>query len=256
MMWRTDNHVQSPFIHPTAQDKCRELFSKTMFAAEREQEILNKTLARDSLIEFGKNFVSDGLDLHHIAPVPGKLKNVTLDILFQKISELTFLLPQTGRITYQLISPELKSKVDEITNTLLSHPDFAKEYSKYISSVEAISKTYSASQAKNNRTVDNAKFDIKKRLGNIILAGAKELRKELSTIEREERNKLFKGNEKNQLVTASCFSIFRASFSALFKEKASFEDSQAFKATSKEALKIAAKKKGIPTKKEDKENYT
>lgn len=241
MFWRTDNAIQNPYIHESKQHKCREIFSKTMFEAERQQEVINKTLARDSIIDLGKNLMQD------ITPeirIPGKLNNGMLIDLSNQMQELIANLPTKGRINYQLVSAELKTKVDELSSTLLSHPEIKREYRKYLDSVASISDTYSASSVKKEYTINNAKFDIKKRLGNIILSTAKELRKGLLEIDKQNHDQEFKELLKEQQLASGCYKVFRSAFSSILRQNNMQQDTSEFRSKSKDAMKDLARKQG------------
>lgn len=243
MFWRTDDAVRSNFIHESEQNQLRETLSGIMFEAERQQEVINRTLARDNLIEFGKSFIND-LKIEN--DMPGKIKNEMLYQLADHMQDLIHSLPQKGRINYQLVPPSVKAKVDVMTDLLLSHPDISKEYTKYLNSVDNISKTYSASTKHENYNLENAKFDIKKRLGNIILSHAKGVRNELHEIEKQENSNKqdYKEIPKEQLLISSCYQIFRSSFSAIFKRNSMQQDTTEFRSKSKEAMKDQARKQG------------
>lgn len=246
MFWRTDNAVRSPFIHISKQNKCREIFSAKMFEAERLIEVKNKTLARDNIIEFGKDFMTE---LKPEVRLPGHLKDETLATLADKVHSLISELPKKGRINYQLVPGDVKTKVDEITSILLSQNDIKNEYNKYIESVNAISKTYSASEKKSEYTQSNSEFDIKKRIGNIVLATAKELRKEFYE---QELNEL----QKEQQLVSGCYKIFRSTFSSLLRENNLQQDTSEFRTNSKAALKDLARKKGKNLHKENSKEST
>lgn len=241
MMWRTDDAIRSPFIHPSTQDKCREIFSKTMFEVERQQEVINKTLARDNMIEFGKKYMSE---ITYEYALPGKIKNELLSDLSNHINDLIYVLPTRGRINYQLIPEPLKNKVDEITSILLSHPELKREYNSYLNSVDSISKTYSASKKKAEHTLENAKFDIHKRLGNLILAAAKEIRTELQQIEKENRDEKFKELQKEQQLVSGCYKVFRSAFSSILRQNNMQQNTSEFRSKSKSAMKDLARKQG------------
>lgn len=248
MFWRTDNAVRSPFIHISKQNKCREIFSKRLFEAERLIKVSNKNLARDNIIEFGKDFMTE---LKPEIRLPGHLKEETLSDLALKMQSLIPALPKKGRINYQLVPPDVKVKVDEFSSVLLSHPDIKQEYSKYIESVNAISQTYSATKRESEQALANSQFDIKKRIGNIILSAAKELRQEFYEIEKLNREQEYKELQKEQQLVSGCYKIFRSTFSSFLRENNRQQDTHEFRSHSKAALKDLARKKGKSIHKEN-----
>ena len=136
-----------------------------------------------------------------------------------------------------------------MTDLLLTHPDIKNEYTKYLKSVDAISKTYSASEKKAAYNLEDAKFDMKKRLGNIILSYAKNIRKELYEIEKpaNSNRQEHKEIQKEQLLISGCYQIFRSAFSSIFKANAVQQDTNEFRSKSKEAMKDLARKHGRTT---------
>lgn len=241
MFWCTDNAIRSPYIHISKQHKCREIFSKTMFEAERLQEVMNKTLTRDCIIEFGKDFMKE---LIPEIRLPGHLKEEALSDLTLKMQNLINDLPRKGRINYQLVSADIKTQVDKITSSLLSHPDIKQEYNKYLDSVENISKAYSASKKKAKYTLADNQYDLKKRMGNIVLATAKELRLEFNEIEKQHREDEFKNLQKEQQLVSGCYRVFRSTFSALLQQNNMHQDIGEFRSHSKAAMKDLARKQG------------
>lgn len=253
MFWRTDDAIRSNYIHVATQNKCREAFSGIVFKEELFKEIVNKRTAKDYLIEFGKSFVSD-LKIEN--DMPGKIKNDMLYQLADKMQDLIRSLPQKGRINYQFVPPSVKAKVDDMTDLLLSHPDIKNEYTKYLNSVDAISKTYSASKKKAAYNLEDAKFDIKKRLGNIILSHAKNVRNELHEVDKpanSNRSQEYKEIQKEQLLISGCYQIFRSAFSSIFKANAVQQDTNEFRSKSKEAMRDLARKHGRNSQKESPE---
>lgn len=268
MFWRSDDKVHSSFIHPSVQDKCRELLSKEMFKEEREIEILNKTMARDFLIELGKDITDELTDELKDFYVPGekkiilpdKLKNKELDELSKDLLYIMDMLPKKGRINYKLVSPEIKEYVDQVTEKLFKRVDFKKEINKYMESVENISKTYSVVGKKAEWNKENAYNDIKNRIGNIILTSSKDLRKDISTLnynmDKQERAEEYKKQHQEELITGTAYTCFRNAFDSIVnsnKYSSSWNVDKKFRNRSKQATKEEAKKQRIQGGKYDKE---
>lgn len=186
MFWRTDEKVQNPFIHPTRQSKCREIFSAKMFELEREQLILNKTFYRDLIVDFGKSAVKSGMDFlyndsNQIKSIPDRLTEDNQIRLANHLLHISNILPQTGRINYQFMSPEIKMEIDKVVNDILKIPSIQKEFLNFGEIVDKISDSYSVVDEETGKKKtwnrDNAEYDLKKRLANILLKSAKEVKK-------------------------------------------------------------------------------
>ena len=174
MFWDSAGKVQSPYIHSSKQNKCRELLSKEMFKAEYEQAIIDKTLARDNLISDTKNLLEQKI----YSPIVGRISNQTMTEYGEKLYTLTNELPSTGRLLYKLLPPDQKKSVDLFVDDILHTKELAKEYSKYKACVNKISGTYSASNAHAATNWKIADADIRKRLANAVLKECAKIRKE------------------------------------------------------------------------------
>ena len=247
MFWDTSERIHSSYIHTSVQNRCRELLSKEMFRAERELEIRNKTLSRDFLLEFGKKeFASlkEVLTDEYQMNLPGKIGQKLSSEIEMKFSHLVEHLPASGRISYKLISPELKKEVDDITSLILSHPDARKAVNDYYNSTKNIAATLSRGKEQTSWSQNKAKLDLEKRIGNIILAAAKETKKEFSRIDYENRQNEFKEMQKNALIKNACQSTFMRAFFSLLRanhRQSSWNIDKKFRAHSKENMIAHAK---------------
>ena len=160
MFWRNDHKTQSCFIHPSRQNKCRELLSARMFEDERQQQILNKTASRDSILKLEKE-------------VLGKVRAGDLKNVSEMLLDLCHDLPQTGRLNYKFLPPELKHKVDHISDILFQNTAIQKKATEYSLAVKRLSETYSPSESHHKVNVERAQTDLYTRSGNIILKEAK-----------------------------------------------------------------------------------
>lgn len=182
MFWRTDDTVSSSYIHTSTQDACREILSKEMFKAEREQEVIAKTLHRDYLLDTGKDFIEKETDVIvkkvTDSSIMGHIRNETLEEFGGKLLLLSSQLPDTGRLNYKLLTPDLKLKVDELVDDMLQEKELKKEYQKYMQSADNISRTYSVSEKHFQVNHQIADEDIRKRLANSVLKSCKTLARE------------------------------------------------------------------------------
>lgn len=184
MFWRNDDRILNSFIHPVKQQRCREVLSAKMFESERQQEIINKTMFRDLIIEIGKDLFSEKKEeiLSMIVPgmhmrcIPGKISEKSLDKMSEYLLDIVQTLPKTGRISYKLLPPATKEKLDKIVGVLVKSPELCSAYESYINSIKNISKTYSVTGDKSERNIEKARKDIYTRLANIILKNAAQIR--------------------------------------------------------------------------------
>lgn len=194
MFWDNELKPRSPYIHVSKQNRCREIISGEIFRAERERTAAEKTIKRDLILEYGQkllnideNAISDIYldDVQTTNKTPDYIYNASITKnIAPKLKQLAEELPSKGRITYKLISPDIKSTIDDIvTSVLTSSIDIQQEYQSYLLLAEQIAntyspsaKTYSHSDYKIIESINNADKDLRKRMGNIILKEAKRLR--------------------------------------------------------------------------------
>lgn len=218
MFWRSDNKIQNPFIHVSLQNKCREILSKTMFEGERTQEIINKNLYRDLLIDFGKEIFSEskanvfdklGIPGTINSKIMGRIKKTELQEFSMKLLNLAEELPREGRLVYKLLSPELKAHVQFLVEDLQKIPEFKKECDNYLNTIDKISKTYSVVKEKKERNKNKAIEDLNIRLANVIIKAAKEIRFKCETM------KYAKLQEKKDFARSCSYSAINAAFNVL-----------------------------------------
>lgn len=268
MFWSKEPKTASPFIHVSRQNKCREILSKEMFRAEREQEVISKTASRDLMLDIGKNLtktefsgLKDALvPGTGIYQIPGRIKYNVLSELQTKLLALINELPSSGRINYALVDSTIKGHIDEISNLLLSHPDMQKERRSYLQAVENITRTYSASASKLAYSKQSAERDLYKRLGNIILASAKALRKELNADAYAEKQEEYQKQQEEYLKKCACYTMFRSAFNILCSQSCQKQQSYQLQlqaqSTSKENRVTQAKKHGISVKNEHQQDQS
>lgn len=173
MFWSEGACVTDPYIHTSKQNQCRELLSKEMFKAEREQELLNKTMQRDLILDLGKDILNDNMDkitkVKNASQIMGRIDNATLGKYGQALIRLSAKLPEHGRLSYQYLPPETKQAVDCFISDILKQHELSTQYNAFLKTIDNISATYSASpkHAETNRQI--ADEDLRKRLANATL---------------------------------------------------------------------------------------
>lgn len=268
MFWNKESKTCSPFIHVSKQNKCREILSGEVFRAEREQEVISKTASRDLMLDIGKHLTKTEFSGFKdalvpgtgIYQIPGRLKYNALSELQTKLLSLINELPPTGRINYAFVDSTIKGHIDEISNLLLSHPDMQKEWQSYLQAVENITKTYSAGASKLTNSKQSAERDLYKRLGNMILASAKALRKELNADAYAEKQEEYQKQQEEYLKKCACYTMFRSAFNILCSQSRQKQQSYQLQlqaqSTSKENRVAQAKKHGISVKNEHQQDQS
>lgn len=97
MFWSSERRVNSPFIHPSKQNTCREILSGKMFEEEHSNEVINKEIAKKYIKEFGKELMKDEISkissitpgIIHNTTIPHKISNYHLSKTTEEIIKLT-----------------------------------------------------------------------------------------------------------------------------------------------------------------------
>lgn len=249
MFWRKDNKPVRAYIPEARFHQIRGMLSREIFQEEHEKHALEKTMYRDLLRDLGKETL-EKMNLKKIEKelkrlerptsedIPPHLSKKAQKNLARKMAELIQSLPAKGRITYKLVTPEVKAKVDEITKILLEHPELKKAYHGYISAAEQMTATYSPTRERRQWSMENAEKDLMKRMGNIILRNAKDIRYQFKQAERA-------GYDKNrETYLQSADSVYRGCFQMLQGLQSAAQDapSEHYANQGKQARKEAALK--------------
>lgn len=164
MLWSSGKEIINPYIHTAVQNSIREVLSKKMFEEERNQEVMLKTLARDTIVELSKDVTEKAI--HYSMKIPDD----QIEKLSNMIKNLLYKLPKSGRTAYQLLQPEVKKEVDVVVKYIKNEiPVIKEEYDKYVKAVENINKTYSVVGDKALRNIKDAEKDMDKRIANIVI---------------------------------------------------------------------------------------
>lgn len=166
MFWRTDDKVQSNYIHTSVQNRCRELLSKRIFEDERQKNIIQKSSARDAVVEQSKAILNK---------LPGRLHSTDLNNIAASLNNLIQILPTTGRLNYGYMPQETKKEIDKISDIIFNHPDVKQQFNDYVNASEKLSATYSPGKKHHEVNIEKAKKDLYNRSGNIILKTAQKL---------------------------------------------------------------------------------
>lgn len=186
MLWSSNpTHIQVPFISVPQQHKCRELLAGRFTEKERRQLSLQKTQVRNVVLLKGKSHTETALNdlVADICRQPEykTLSRINKDMLEQSSRELLELvasLPRTGSIKYAYLPPDTKAQVDRIVQNMLGKAEIKAEYDSYLNYCKNIAETYSPTRKEVKVAILKGKEDIDRRLANIVLKSAKELRKD------------------------------------------------------------------------------
>jgi TPR repeat protein len=189
LFWSSKNLARTPFISTPMQHASREVFAQEVFKLEREQLIINKTAARDSILEFGKELMHTINDMP-IAKLPGRFKADEIKDLRNMLINLINELPQKGRMLYAFMPLETKKEIDQISEYLFQMPAIKYVYQQYNNLNTEILKSYSASDGKTTVKVEDAEADIKRRIGNQVIKCAVEMREHnnIAALEEDDTN--------------------------------------------------------------------
>ncbi|MBS6953489.1 MAG: SEL1-like repeat protein [Enterocloster asparagiformis] len=176
MLWRNDHKIQSPYIHPSTQNRIRTILSGKITAAQREQEVLQKNQLRAVMTELGKKITEEEVtaltkNIYDTAQsgLCGKISNAQLTEIANTLQSLVNMLPAHGRLNYKLMPPETKAQINRVIAAILKKPEIQSVYNAYIDTTVSIARTYSPTPEQLAITTDKASRDIQTRLGNIIL---------------------------------------------------------------------------------------
>lgn len=184
MLWDSRKRVASPYIHVAKQQRCREILSKEIFQDERVNLVIEKTVERDDIIKLAKNITKDSqeylININSLETIPQRIpKRIGIneaEEIAAKLGRLVDLLPEHGRINYAFAPKEVKAYTDDIVDMIFKRKDVSKELNSFLKHNEEISQTYSALDEKVQRATSKAYLDIERRIQNVVLNAAKELR--------------------------------------------------------------------------------
>lgn len=177
MFWSKDPMIQKSFVSVGTNVRCRELLSKEMFHMEQEQAVIDKTIARDLLLDTTKAFSEDELNLlfQRKEKMSSLFKTEDVQKFSKELLQFSATLPASGRLVYKLLPPESKKELDALTDRILKTQPLATDYYRYLIHADAISDSYSASEHHRNINRQIADEDIRKRMGNQILRTCKKM---------------------------------------------------------------------------------
>jgi hypothetical protein len=197
VVWEANPKRKRGVVNKKATNQIKSDFIKEIYSEERDHLNKVKTQARDLLQQEGRRTLSENVrllrefrkaqievgeltDLSGESVVEGvapKLHMAQQLEMMQKLKELAALLPGRGRLNFQLMTPEVKEKVTEISDWVYGLPQFKGERDQYFDAVAAMVRPYSTKQEDIDGAVLKSKEDLLKRLSQFVLRAAAETQK-------------------------------------------------------------------------------
>lgn len=179
-IWDNAEKVKSPFIHTSVQKNCRHIFEKAFFTEEYERTLQAvweaernelyglKNESRDNITDYFKEVMSivHVPGLQH-TDLPEKISEAQLRNIAAHLEDLQEILPSSGRMNYQFMPPEIKTKIDAISDIVFRQSEMKTALSQYLQTANNIHQISTPGYSK--KAQDNAKKEIYRRAGNIIL---------------------------------------------------------------------------------------
>lgn len=129
----------------------------------------------------------------------------------KQIMNIKEIVPKTGALKYQYMSPDVKTEIDKAIMTIvMNNATCRSAYHTYLNTAEEIRKIYADNPESLEEAREYAENTIKKSVGNRILKAVKELSK-ISTKECEDKQNLFKKELAENLIMNIAFMLSRGS---------------------------------------------
>lgn len=206
LMWVAALHLKDghPHVHLTMWDRedrkrfkglnvlpkenlsaIRTEFTKTIYAERRLELYSVKNASREYITGMLKTDINQvkalfnekekqvSTDQSMPAPTEAMLNQLSSDI-----TALSIIMPGSGRTSYDFMPPEVKTKVNEIIEKILSNPAYVEQLSKIQKFAAELAEQFGKNPDKIKVAINNATGDIRKRMSQIVLKAAAELNKE------------------------------------------------------------------------------
>lgn len=196
VMWEQNIKRRRGVLTPNELKNVKKVFQNEVFADERAVLMQQKTMARDLIRDISRHELSDMVnfvremeeldrlvDLEHRLTGGGnvgvspKLHNEERIQLANQLKVIASELPEKGRVAYKLMPETVKESVNETTKWLLDRPAFHRSLQQYFAAVETMTKQYSFQDIDINKALENARFDLQKRISQVVLKAAVETSK-------------------------------------------------------------------------------
>lgn len=200
-IWDNTEKIKSSFLHVSIQKRCRAVIEKAIFPeeyertlqavfeSEREELYSTKNASREKIT----NYFKDVMNMPHVPGIqhtdlPAKLPSRDAETLAKHLETLQDILPASGRTNYKFMPPEVKKELDKISDIVFKQPDTKAALSQYLEAASHIHQIKSPGYDKH--ALDNARKEMYRRTGNIILKNMTNYLKQLSSYEEQIEKKL------------------------------------------------------------------
>lgn len=194
MIWENTPERLCGAIGKDHLNKIKKAFTDEIFEEERQKLLLDKNISRDLVLEESKkSLINIGLLAKKLNAEKMDLKKLSKDIekiklepklyspkeekLAKMISDLAVILPPKGRKAYAYMPEEVKTKVKEIAQYLLTQPDLKLHLDKNLKTAYMGAKLYTEKEESLEEVKNKAYEDILRRISQLILQTAFESRK-------------------------------------------------------------------------------
>lgn len=217
IFWDASDKIREEYMaderFEIAAEKIRADFNKDIFKEELRDLRESQDGANKELRARSRNLVAGFTDLRFFENdtdenyrdyaefYPENFSLAQAKLLNTHLERLLYLLPESGRLSYQLLKPNVKAAVDEVSRIILSETSLNAVQEKLLDTAAEIARTYGNSDAEIEAQRSFAQKRIFKDIGNDVLKTIKEL--DLLNMRRDERREELQRTVRQEMYTAA-----------------------------------------------------
>lgn len=229
LYWEREQGIRKAWIPPAQSDSIRRGLNKYVFAEEFTQAYADKNAARDGVDQHSGEALAEAfspladmdseeynrllLELQATDPdlCPGGLlyNKIPADryaAIMADIIRLRADLPKTGRLSYKLMPPEIKERIDSIIMAILAaNTDCKREFDRYLHTAMDIAKMNTSNADIIDEAGKKAFAELMNKIGNKILQTAKGLSELEHQFSQEQRREYYRQQAAEKLVSEVFF---------------------------------------------------
>lgn len=251
VFWDKAVRVKNPFTPPQIPNAIRKQMIKDTFAEKilafaKEKDMAVKGMRRitDELVEDFEEelrckspgrFQAAEKWLEEELEQGVSFDKKTLAELSKRLFVLRAAIPESGRIAYQLLSPESKEKTDELVKfLLLTVPEIKDCFDRYVNAKCDMAGLYAADEEWLSAQKKKFEKEAEKILANRVLSGVKAI----CRLENEKRGEAYIKSHREYLASRMIMEVLDMLAQAVWKQEEDFRDGQGMsEELSKEAKK-------------------